>query len=182
MVRKLKGFRSLWIVAALAAALTIAGCSDNSPLSPDPGQGSEFGKLSLYDAKSEAEPVVADVSQTINAIDGGVIAIPSGSYNHSFEVPKDAIDSDVTISASVEKILIGRDVAVVFEFGPDGLVFNSPSKLKFDVGDLSSRDGVYNFYYFDPAVNAWVLQGSNSVDRGYVEFDVSHFSKYAISD
>lgn len=181
MAKMLKGLKGLWIVLALAAVLTIAGCSDITPLSPDTDGNASLGKPSLTIGKGDVETAV-EVSQVISASDGGVIVIETGLYSHSFEVEEGAISSDIVISAAVSEGYVNRRKAVIFEFGPDGLVFSKAATLVFDTDELSSTDNIYNFYYYDTRAGEWVLQASKFGRRGEVEFDVNHFSKYAISD
>lgn len=177
MNRQLNGWKYLLAVAALASIVVITGCSHESILAPDSGQETSLNRslpVELYTAVS--------VSQDISASDGGVIAISKDGYNHAFIVAKDGLDADATISAKVESEYINGKKAVVFEFGPDGLVFNEASKLEFDIGAINVKATSAYLYYFDPKVGEWVLQSAQRVDKGLVTFDINHFSKYAISD
>jgi len=87
----------------------------------------------------------------------------------------------ITIKSDNDNIK-GRK-AIIFEFGPEGLVFNNASKLKVDISELNPSATNAKLYYFDPRVGDWVLQGEKRIEKGgIVSFDIYHFSKYAISD
>lgn len=177
MNRKFKGLKHLWVAAALAAVVVLAGCSNDSIVGPVNDQDVLLGR---------SIPVVplsaVEVSQQIPAATGGVIAISQDNYNHAFVVSKDGLDKDETISAKVQSDYVNGKKAVIFEFGPDGLVFKEASKLQFDIAAVNVRASSAYLYYFDPKVGNWVLQSVVRVNNGVAVFDINHFSKYAISD
>jgi hypothetical protein len=181
-LRKLKGFRYLWILASLAAILTIAGCSGDSPLAPNTDQGQELGRVVLSELAAVASDVAVVATSDVAALTGGTIAISKKGYVHEFEVKAKALSRDVAIEVSVKEDIVNKKKAIVFEFGPDGLVFEKASQLKCDIGEISSKASSGKLYYFDPKARAWVFQGEAQVVGGKVQFDIYHFSKYAISD
>jgi hypothetical protein len=182
ILRKLKGFRYLWILASLAAILTIAGCSGDSPLAPNTDQSQEFGKIALSNMPLVVSDVAVVAITDVSALTGGTIAVSKKGYVHEFEVKAKALSRDVAIEVSVKEDIVNNKKAIVFEFGPDGLVFEKASQLKCDINEINSKALSGKLYYFDPKARAWVFQGEAQVVGGKVQFDIYHFSKYAISD
>lgn len=201
MTKKITGLKSIGIVAAWAVTLIITGCSVNSPMSPDSEQNTDWDNDEVavvtndVDSGDNTEPEItfesmeaenmnasSYVTLAIVASEGGIMEINNDSYSHSFEVEEYAIDSNLVISASVSSIYISAEEAIEFEFGPTELEFNIASTLVFDIGELSSGDNEFKFYYYNPSASEWQLQTERAAVNGIVEFSVSHFSKYAISD
>ena len=179
MGRRLRGFSIVGLVVVLAAAMAFTGCSNNSPLAPD----SNFMTKPRVVLGGDAQPLATLlVEKDISAEDGGVILINRDVYQHSFAVQPGAISSDTKISVKSYKEKVNGVDAIVFEFGPDGLVFSEAAKLNFQMGELDSRAGSAKLLYYDPNAKGWVLQANQSVVDGHVNFSIYHFSKYAISD
>jgi len=175
MGRMLRGFSIVSIAVVLAAAMAFTGCSNNSPLAPDP----EFLTKPIVNGVLST---VAVVEKVISAEDGGLILISRDAYQHSFAVQPNAILADARISVKSTKEKVNGVTAIVFEFGPDGLVFSQAANLNFQMSELNSRAVSAKLYYYDPSAGGWVLQANRSVVSGHVNFDIYHFSKYAISD
>ncbi len=175
MSRQLK---ALWWLAgsiALTAILIFSGCSNNSPVS---SQIPEVSNLTL----SSVAPTTVEVSSTIMASTGGTINIAADKYLHSFSVPAGSIPSDTLIDILSKKDLVLGKSAIVFEFGPEGLVFGKAAVLNVDITEINSKASSGKLYYFDPAKSSWVLIASTAVKSGRVSFNIYHFSKYAIGD
>lgn len=179
MTKKLRILSISTGIALLAAVFIFAGCSHQSPLEPNVPQSLELAKSA---SGSGAGNLVVSTSELITADAGGVIEIDRENYQHLFKVDPYAVSSDLTISVKTSKEQIGRLTCIVFEFGPDGLVFKSPAELDFQIAELNSSALSGKLYYFDPKLGQWVYQGSADVKDGIVAFPISHFSKYAISD
>jgi len=185
MQRKLKGFKSLWMVAAIAVVLTIAGCSVNSPLTPDNDQNDLNRSMRVLDTGTSGDQeisVIVEKSETIAAETGGTIDINNQFYVHKFEVKPEALDENTEITVKYSKDTIDGNEVAVFEFGPSGLVFKESSEIQYKIADLDPKARLGKLYYFDPSVNDWVYQGYSRPESGVVKFDIDHFSKYAISD
>lgn len=183
MSKKLRGFALLSSLVLLASVLVISGCSDNSPLQSNTPQTDSMNRLIASGMSGgSSEPGTVSDSELIEKDAGGVIEIERESYLHLFTVPAGALDYDteITVESSIERVL-GKDM-LVFEFGPDGLVFNESAKLDVDMAELSSKAKWGKLYYFNPSNSKWEHQGSVSVVDGIASFDIDHFSKYAISD
>jgi hypothetical protein len=178
--RMLRGISSVSVIVVLAAAMAFTGCSNNSPLAPD----SDFmAKPGIILAGGDAQPIATVlVEKDISAEDGGLILINRDVYQHSFAIQPNAIPADARISVKSYKDKVNGIDAIVFEFGPDGLIFSQAANLDFQMSELDSRAVSAKLHYYDPNVKSWVLQSNRSVVNGHVGFDIYHFSKYAISD
>lgn len=167
-------------LALFAAILVISACSTNSPLDSNLPQTASADKFISYSGGSQVTSTYD--SALIEKDDGGVIDIVSGPYEHQFVVQAGALDQDTQIWVKTYKdTVLGKSV-LVFEFGPDGLVFKEASNLLVDMGEINSRASSAKLYYFDPSAGRWVYLSSSPVVDGVAAFDINHFSKYAIGD
>ncbi len=176
-MRALKGFSLFGGLAVVLTLFFVVGCS-NAPLQPEVP---EVQQLELGRSHVPTSSTVYDQS-LIDTDDGGQIDIERSVYQHEFVVPEDAIEANtlITVKSSAEEIL-GKS-AIVFEFGPDGLTFNTSAKLKFEMAELNANALSAKILYYNPLKKQWEYQASAAVKNGIVEFDINHFSKYAISD
>ena len=181
MSKKLRGFSLVGGLIVLAALLTFNGCLNNAPMQPNLPQSADLSRLIGMGGSLESTQSVLDEA-VIDADDGGVIDIERDAYLHQFEVPAGAIDEDTKITVESYKGKVGVKDAIIFDFGPDGLVFKEPANLKFEMAELDARALSAKLHYFDPDLNRWVFQKSSTVEDGVAEFSIYHFSKYAISD
>ncbi len=183
MIKRLRGFHGVggMGVVILAALLVFGGCSNNSPMQPNLPQSAGFNKLVAMGESQASSQTVMDAAY-IEADDGGVIEIARESYVHEFIVDAGAINenTEITVKSWCDKI--GVQDVIVFEFGPDGLVFSKAAHLRFEMAELNERAASAKLHYYDPVKEKWILQESAQVDNGVAEFPIYHFSKYAISD
>lgn len=181
MKKRLQRFSLIGGLIVLAALFAFNGCSDNAPMQPNLPQSSDLNRMVAMGGMPEAIPSVLDEA-VIDADDGGVIEIERDVYLHEFVVPAGAIDEDTKITVESCEGKVGAKDAVIFDFGPDGLVFKKAATLKFEMAELNNKASSAKLHYFDPDRSRWVLQESGQVKSGVAEFPIFHFSKYAISD
>ena len=184
MSRNLKGFTLIGVLAVLFTALAFTGCSVNSPSAPNSDITLSSGKLigMLGGEASGSESILYETSKAISAEDGGKIEIIHNTYVHEFTVAPASITSDTEISVKTTSETVAGKNAIVFDFGPEGLVFGDAAILNFKMDELNLHANTAYLYYYDTKVKKWILQESASVNLGEVEFEIYHFSKYAISD
>jgi len=178
-----KLLRSKFVIGGLAlvaAVFILSGCSNNSPLEPVVPQTTDMGLLGIL---SGSPTLVETFDVKLISKDlGGTIEIQRNAFVHLFEVPSDAIDDNTVISVkSSAEVILGKNM-IVFEFGPDGLVFSKPAVLSFQMAELNARASNGKLYYLDPSSGRWVFLGSSAVAGGIAKFNINHFSKYAIGD
>ncbi len=162
----------------------LAGCSSNAT-GPEE-QVPDDPKASWFEESAKADDVYSgpiidlglDVDFLSVGVSGGLLEITVDGLAVSIDVPKGAVseDVDITVDAKVVKTLLGP--IYLFDFGPDGLIFNTPITLRQPM-PASQR---YAFlYYFNPDTKLWELQQAVKVVNGYASFSIYHFSKYGIS-
>lgn len=126
--------------------------------------------------------LVTVVEKTVSGVvgvAGGTLSTTLTSGQTKLIIPSGALDEAVRIDMYVKQTKPGERYYTEYEFGPHGLVFNTPSTLGLS---LPYADGtVVSLRWFNPQTNEWEWQASKSVRNGKVEFSVYHFSKYGIS-
>jgi len=181
MSKRLKSFSLVGGLIVLAVLLAFNGCSNNAPMEPNLPQSADLSRLVPLGEPLESHQSVFDEA-VVKADDGGVIDIEREDHLHQFVVGAGAIDEDTQITVESYRDKIGSKEVVVFDFGPDGLVFKPAANLKFEIAELNARALSAKLFYFDPDLKEWVCQGSSAVKDGVAEFPIYHFCKYAISD
>jgi hypothetical protein len=181
MKKDLMSLRRAGTLILLAVVLTIAGCSDNSILGPQPTETVQLDRAILGVVPLTAVTSVED-EKLVSPVTGDVIAIDRDVYHHEFKVEPAGVDKPELITVKSDREVVKSKQAITFEFGPDGLVFNKASKLEFQMAELNALARSAKLYYFDPKIGDWVLQAELAVKDGVVIFEIYHFSKYAISD
>lgn len=186
---------SFLAVFALITGLCLPGCSENPSTSSDtilpeddvsffdqPFDEVQYARLVELAAVDEdilfgELPIVAD--------DGGTIVVGTKGNYHEFEVPPGALPYNEIIRVEIIKVESKKDeIAVIYDFDPDGLVFNTSAYLKIDVAKvLGKRATSANLYYLDESVDTprWILYDSaNAGPDGVAVFSIDHFSKYGV--
>jgi hypothetical protein len=106
--------------------------------------------------------------------------------NSLLVVDPGALEIPTTISWTIAaRVPVGLNGALPreYEFGPDGTTFRSPvtAYVAFDDAGLESNDPyLYQFYYFEPLSQTWIVQPSkvDLTNQRFV-FQLGHFSRYA---
>ena len=183
-MRALKGLSLFGGLAVVLTLFFVIGCSNNTPVQPNVPNSLEMGRLNL-----DKDLVVASSgyetfdSSYIDRDEGGEIEVERGSAVHVFNILPNSISQDTLITIHTYNDDVLKDDKIVFEFGPDGLLFASSSLLEFDTAEFKEEVRQVKLYYFDPAQDEWVLSQTVNVDQnGIAQFIIPHFSKYAISD
>ena len=186
---------SFLAVFALAMGLYLPGCSENPTTSGEtsladdetsffdqPFDDVQFARLVELAAVDEEVlfgelPIIADV--------GGTIVVGTKGNSHEFEVPPGALPYDAIIRVEITKIEAKKDeIAVIYDFAPEGLVFDSPAFLKIDVAKVLGKKATsFELYYLDESLDTprWVSYGNFPADEnGIATAQIDHFSKYGI--
>ena len=188
MIKKLRVFSAIGFITAAVSLLFVIGCSDNLSVNPngiDPQQSPSAAASARWYLPSGGCSGVETITETTELItkdDGGEITITRDDYEHIFKVDPNAVDENVEISVKSYQDKVWGEKAIIFEFGPDGLVFEKAATLSFEMAELDSRASSAKLFYYNPTYKIWVLTSYRAVKDGIVEFDIEHFSKYAISD
>ncbi len=181
---------TLGLLIVAGALGFVAGCGD-LPTSPtvqnddagtivNPKQGDNGVAASglLGNVLRDVVGVVRNVVEVVGALGGQICTSLGNGRKCGLDVPAGALDQPTAISMRVEDFE-GRLSSAIFDFGPDGLVFEKSTTLFYDVKDPNGT--IKTLTWFDPVANQWVVQAQAKVKNGRVTFSVNHFSKYGIS-
>jgi len=179
-------------------ALTVFGlsCGRVLPTAPD----TKTGSVTEEDWGVPCNPVSPDdvpfewteLSSQENAdwfgTAGGVMTQVIDCVMLQFRVPPQALDAPVYIT--VQSSLMARNLdGKVYKklellFDPDGQVFSEPATLMFGTTLLGSKEAdQLTLRWFNPETQSWEVVQKVLVVPGMlmVTFNISHFSRYAIS-
>jgi predicted small lipoprotein YifL len=188
MFTKLGKITVIALVMTLTAVLALTGCGNQTPIGPTTGNG--INALSWID-NSRIDPerngedvgaagVKADFqTKAVSPSLGGTLQLQLETGPSELFVPPNAVNAPVTITCFAVQIATPYGQVAIYNFGPDGLVFNRPCRLSLTVGVPDGR--VLSLYWFNESNGQWERQQSTTVRGGRVQFSVSHFSKYGIS-
>ncbi len=185
---------SMVAVFAFLSGLYLPGCSQNPATSSDvdlfqdetsffdqPFDEVAFARAVELDATIDVEELYGE--ELITCLDGGEIVIGTAGNFHQFVVYPNSITQDATISLEITKIDSKKndDVAIMYEFKPDGLQFLIPAELRIDVAKVFGRRATcLRWYYLNEQTGVWVYQGQFCADplTGIATVPVLHFSRY----
>lgn len=119
-------------------------------------------------------------SERISAEMGGEILFPGFGAYTKFYIPPHSLSKDQRIIVTAGLFESQGKNIIVFEFWPNGLVFNVPAELRADAHYFKGSD--LTLLWYDPEDQKWIPQATGSIKSGAVKFEIYHFSKYAISD
>jgi hypothetical protein len=111
---------------------------------------------------------------------GGHVSFTFNNGAGRLEVPSGALSENTTISAKAVRLVARRGHVTLFDFHPDGLVFDVPAILTLEVPDLHNGAWLHLSWY-NTDTEKWEFQERARIQNGKVSFEVSHFSKYGIS-
>ena len=179
--------RFTWLGASVLffAVLLFIGCSDTPITGPDsdadisvvlsPDQSVDLSKGIPENPGSECSG---------SSFPGVYVPINYDCHLHSFSIPEGGLTltTPITLRIMTTYAIIRDKRVLACTFGPSGLVFDRPAVLNIDMTAVNEAAKSAKLLYFDPAVRDWVVYDQESVSNGRVEFEISHFSKYAISE
>lgn len=201
--RKNAVLRTLVLASALFVAMIIGGCSQqNSPVSPE-NNSADLKEPFSHDAVAQQWGRIYGINLFENGVtvvdpgkgdddgddddDGVEVEIDAGAYEAELNVPSNAVNSAVSITAASTAYMTASGMVYVLEFGPSGLVFNTPATLSIEFSAIEdfADDGEEligaEIRYWNPNTSEWELQEIDyDVDDGTVDFTIEHFSRYGI--
>ncbi|HWO56709.1 MAG TPA: hypothetical protein VNN55_03985 [bacterium] len=111
---------------------------------------------------------------------GGTLELQMRGFKSSLKIPKEALSSDVMITAEGVLVTTPFSEVLLYDFGPDGLVFNLPTELEVDAGQLENGTP-FSLFWWNPVSESWEFQQEVLVKHHKLAFEVHHFSKYGIA-
>lgn len=183
---------SMLAVFALFSGIYLPGCGNNPNSSTDvnaPEEEFTFFDDSFDDAalaRAVVDPAIdvdfLSAEELLSAADGGSIVVGTIGTFYEFIVSPDAVPYDVTISVQITTLekKYSKEVAVVYDFSPDGLVFAEPAVLRMDVTKvLGKKVTEANLYYYNEQTKSWEHEGTYQAGSdGWVEMPIAHFSRW----
>lgn len=168
------------LLAAAAAALALAGCSDrsDSPLAPMSAPAPAYtlsgidvsGLLSFVSLPSLLGPRHAQ--KWIVASQGGFVEL----NGFRVDIPAGALPQDTTVTIDLPTDLT-LALRVMAEFGPHGVQFNQPVTLSFPLSGVSLNGGAIEVARWEN--DEWVgLGGSVNAAGTRLSGTTPHFSSY----
>lgn len=162
----------------------LAGCSSNSTapeeLIPSDPQANWFDVATNGNdaAKGPKIEIEGDLDVLPVGIAGGELSFSVEGIAVELDVPAGAVSTDVEITVDATRIKTVLGPIYLFDFGPDGLVFDKPLQLH---QPMPAGQRFAYLYYYNPETKAWELQQSVRVVNGVAVFNIYHFSKYGVS-
>ena len=162
----------------LALILSLFACQDGGLLSPKPAaeQGIKnptFVRVLPGDKDVLRPALVESNSAVVTAAQGG--AVTCGHV--TLVVPAGALSEDTEISIEIENPSI-----LVADFGPEGLEFNTPVVMRWNLAGTSAEGGAQSTesLYFHETTQLWEeIDMLSPPDSNTTETEIEHFSKYA---
>ena len=181
-------------LALFALIFFSSGCSKLFPTAPDIGENQVQGYRAedLWPSPPAnlvgwPEPCSAERSRKVGP-KGGVLHVHAKCFDLDFKVPSGALSENVFISVKTNLFNYWRNEELQkglhFDFGPDGLVFSKPAVIRLEAQVLEAENGeVLKFYSLNSETGLWYAEQEVVMNDATLEleFEVSHFSRYAIS-
>ncbi|UCE25093.1 MAG: hypothetical protein JSU74_03320 [Candidatus Zixiibacteriota bacterium] len=180
-------------VVAFSSVVILTGCGDG-PISV--GEISPLDRTSFFDLPYDPEAFAKSLNISVDTImwfesfittaDGGVIVISEdpatdGTAYDAFVVQEESFPYDTTFELEVIKIVTSDgEMPIVYDFGPDGLVFSECAILLVNAWeDFGRKTEEVCLYWLNEETHLWELQECLAVnDEGLVAFCLEHFTKY----
>jgi hypothetical protein len=180
------------LLAVCALVLFCFSCSKLLPTAPEDGLIHGYSAEELWPAPSAnlvslQKDCSARGSEKVGP-SGGALSLQADCLELDFIVPSGALSEEVRISVAAAVFEYWQDGKVAkgmgFVFKPDGLVFSEPAQIELQASVLGAEKGeVLRLFWYNPATGLWELEQEVKVEDAQVEleFEVDHFSRYAIS-
>jgi hypothetical protein len=177
----------------VVGVLLIASCGKMSPTSVDQSAQDQNGSPDYYGNQAVESKwgrifywnVVDKVYGMVDQ-GGGTMTFDNFDYDCSVTFPEGAVDGWISFTAELTGYNTWSGVIYMFQFGPEGTVFNIPVEIVMDAAALTDGDpdceleGA-DLWYWDPVRRRWFLIDYDmNVDDGLLSFQLEHFSRYAI--
>ncbi|UCD62840.1 MAG: hypothetical protein JSW34_08725 [Candidatus Zixiibacteriota bacterium] len=171
------------IALLLGATFWLSGCS-NGPLEVNTTESeTSFFDLPFDEVEFTKGGKTYDgiyyADDYIKADEGGLLTVTHRGATFTFEVMPNSISDDMLITLVVYVVEdTPEQTTIIYEFGPDGLVFSEPAILTLEAEAVTGEgsDSV-DWYYLDRG--RWMYQGSFHAEKdGKIRIQMEHFSRW----
>lgn len=188
--------RSILALVMILSILVFVTCSKNDKTTDPIPQITDNEELymELFNSTDAdtIEVVVSDSAEINIDITPGIAdsaAFILDGQDNFILIPDSALTDSTAISIQCERLRFvhGNDStlsALVFNCFPDGQVFSESLVFNVYVGYFNNNNSsnAVKMYSFDPDSNRWRLESTKHKNDPRLQFNLTHFSKYAISD
>jgi len=186
MSKNSKGLFLIGLALAILSLLVLSVSCIESPFATDEEEDTppttEFLEGLDEDGPNAPSSLISQsASTTITAEYGGELLLTEFGSNTGLFVPANSLTSDCRISVLAKLWYNQGKYIITLDFSPDSLVFEAAAALRVDGKHFSSA-GELNFFWYDQQLEKWAFQATGEIREGLAEFELDHFSKYAISN
>jgi hypothetical protein len=194
--------RSQWlsysgILGIFAIVLfTAVSCSDNNIINPDNDNNAltqDLSSINAVELAKSGDPAKSDTATYLIAQTQYGFELTGSAMTTSFVIDNTTISIAVPannfdkskwgdrlyIFIRAEKWNTANGYVYYYDCTPEGVVFTG--NLKFTQPFTNSSAGTQNLYWKNSLGN-WVVSDTERLNSGKANFNIGHFSKYAISD
>lgn len=181
----------LILAGVLSLGIILSGCSDNGFVI---NNDSSDDYVSFFDQPyypdAVAKPTgITDASfkyveKRLAAEQGGVIALNEDENLEAFVVLPVSFLNDTTFTVSVTRLVTeDGEMPIIYEFGPDGLVFSKAAVLRLNATELFGKNvSSVVSYWLNENTNLWEFDEVLEVDdSGAIYKSIPHFSAYGLA-
>lgn len=175
-------------LAALGLAAFTTACAD-SPMAPEadlplaaafvgrPGGGTDGDSQGAGSSVLQwITPLAQDITVSETCYSGVPCVLSIDEVDAQLTVPNNALSATTVITMTA---LAGADVN--FVFGPHGIQFNMPVKIKVGQRKTNGKGQDFTALYWVENLEDVQEEISAKVKNGWIEFETNHFSGYAIA-
>jgi len=187
---------TVWGAIVLLASLTFFACSSQNAMVEDE-VSMDLAAIEAVDLARNMDPAEPGLAKTEALLyricyyeakngfgsEGGKLAFELDGQQIYLIIPANAIPveqygNSCEIRVWAEKWQTDSGVVYYYECSPGGIQFKTPVTLVQPISTSSTE----NLFWYNQATGRWVVVDSDKVSAGSASFEISHFSKYAISD
>lgn len=179
----------LTILGIISLGMVLSGCSDNGLVINNDSSDdfvSFFDQPYYPDAVAKRADIVdasfGYVESKLAAASGGVIALNENEDVEAFVVLPGSFVADTTFTVMVTKLVTDDgETPMIYDFGPDGLVFSKPAILRLNLGVLFGKNvKAIDLFLLNKQTNEWEYVLSSDADDSQIAYvPVEHFSTYS---
>ncbi|MCP4632700.1 MAG: hypothetical protein GY855_07215 [candidate division Zixibacteria bacterium] len=187
---------SILVIVVLAFAV-IQGCSNLSPVAPEQDETTyqdpfgtstieaQWGRVINYSGHPTVK-VIEDPEEPTE-LKPDTLDVDVLGYKAEYIIPPQSSTTTDDITCTPYNYYTAKGMVYIYNFGPDGKEFDVPTTLKLEIAALEDYNPKAKPFIgaelrlYNPQTRQWELQEiDNSIEDGFVEFSIDHYSRYGI--